>query len=50
MRTVFEPYPEPKNNPLGPKKVKKTTPKLNQIQNSKVNIKRIIENESLSTT
>ena len=47
MSTVFEPYPEPKNNPLGLKKVNKTTPKLSQIE---VRIKRIIENESFSTT
>ena len=30
-KTVFEPYPDPKNSPLGPPKVK-MTPKLSQNQ------------------
>ena len=45
-KTVFEPYPKPKNSPLGPQKVK-NDPKLKS--NSKVRIEGIIENKSCST-
>ena len=31
VKAVFEPYPDPKNSPLGPKKPK-MTPKLSQNQ------------------
>ena len=46
-KTVFEPYPNPKNSPLGPQKVKndpKIKPKLN------IRIERNKEIESCSTT
>ena len=46
-KTVVEPYPNPKNSPLGPQKVK-NDPKIKS--NSKVRIERNIENESCSTT
>ena len=42
-KNSFEPYPNPKNSPLGPQKVK-NDPKIKS--NSKVRIWRIIENES----
>ena len=45
-KTVFEPYPNPKNSPLWPQKVK-NDPKIKS--NSKVRIERNIENESCST-
>ena len=45
--TVFKPYLDPKNSPLGPKNIK-TTPKLNQ--NQKVRIEENIENKNCSTT
>ena len=47
LKTVFEIYPDPKNNPLGPQKAKnhlKIKPK------SKVEIEEIIENKDCSTT
>ena len=45
--TVFEPYPNPKNSPLGPQKVKNDP----QIKSeSKVRIKETIENENCSPT
>ena len=47
LKTVFEPYPDPKNNPLGPQKVK-NYPKIESKSN--VRIQRNIENESCSTT
>ena len=34
-QTVFEPYPDPENSPLGPQKVKKE-PKLSQNKNSEL--------------
>ena len=34
-KTVFEPYPDPKNSPFGPKKAR-TTPKLCQNQTSEL--------------
>ena len=46
-KTVFEPYPKPKNSPLGPQKVK-NNPKIKYKSN--VRIKGYIENESCSTT
>ena len=46
-QTVFKPYPNPKNNPLGPQKLK-NDPKIKS--KSKVRIERNIENESYSTT
>ena len=33
LKTVFEPYPDPKNSPLGPQK-SNMTPKLSQTQMS----------------
>ena len=45
-KTVVEPYSNPKNSPLGPKKVK-NDPKIKST--SKVKIKRNLENESCST-
>ena len=42
-KTVFEPYPDPKNSSLGPQKAK-NDPKI-QL-NLKVRIEEIIENES----
>ena len=33
-KSVVEPYPNPKNSPLGPPKQKKITPKLSQSQKS----------------
>ena len=44
---MFEPFPNPKNNPLGPQKVK-NDPKIKQKSN--VRIERNKENESCSTT
>ena len=44
-KTVFEPYPKPKNSQLGPQKLKNDT-KLKS--NSNVRIEGIIENESCS--
>ena len=46
-KTVVEPYPDPKRNPLGLQKVK-NDPKIKS--NSKVGIEGIIENESCSPT
>ena len=46
-KTVFEPYPNPKNSPLGPQK-DKNDPQIKS--NSNVRIQGIIENESCSTT
>ena len=46
-KTVFEPYPNPKNSPLGPQKVK-NDPKIKSKSN--VRIERNKENESYSTT
>ena len=46
MKTVVETYPNPKNSPLEPQKVK-NDPKIKS--NSKVRIERNIENESCST-
>ena len=43
----FEPYPDPKNSPLGPQKVK-NEPKIKVKSN--VRIEGNIENESCSTT
>ena len=45
-KTVFEPYSNSKNSPLGPQKVK-NDPKIKS--NSKVRIERNKENESCST-
>ena len=45
--TAFEPYPNPKNSPLGPQKVK-NDPKIKSKSN--VRIEGNIENESCSTT
>ena len=45
-KAVFETYPNLKNSPLGPEKVK-NDPKIKS--NSKVRIERNIENESCST-
>ena len=42
-KTVCEPYPDPKNNPIGPQKIK-NDPKINS--KSKVKIERTIENKS----
>ena len=47
QKTVFEPKPNPKNNPLGPKNGK-NDPKIRS--NSNVRIEGIIENKSCSTT
>ena len=44
---MFEPYPDPKNSPLGLQKVK-IDPKIKS--NSKVRIEWIIENKSCSAT
>ena len=44
-KKVVEPYPNPKNNPLGPQKVKKDP---ESKLKSKVKIERNIENESCS--
>ena len=44
-KTVFEPYPNPKNSPLGPKKY---DAKIESKSN--VRIEGNIENESCSTT
>ena len=44
-KTVFEPYPKPKNSQLGPQKLE-NDPKLKS--NSNVRIEGIIENESCS--
>ena len=44
---VFEPYPNPKNSPLGPQKLK-NDPKIKSKTN--VRIEGNIENESCSTT
>ena len=46
-KTVFEPYPDPKNSPLGPQKVK-NDPKFESKSN--VRIEGNIENESCSNT
>ena len=47
LKTVFEPYPEPKDSPLGPQKIKNDCKiKLK----SKVRIEGNIENKSYSTT
>ena len=46
-KTVFEPYPNPKNSPLGPKNIK-NDPKIHSKSN--VRIGRSKENESCSTT
>ena len=46
-KTVFEPYPNPKNSPLGPQKVKKD-PKIKS--KSKVRIEGTVETETCSTT
>ena len=43
----FEPFPNPKNSPLGPQKVEKDTKIKSK---SKVRIERNIENESCFTT
>ena len=45
-KTVFEPYPKPKNSPLGPQKVK-NNPKIKYKSN--VRIEGYIENESCLT-
>ena len=45
--TVFEPFPNPKNRPLGPQKVK-NDPEIKSKSN--VRIERNKENESCSTT
>ena len=48
MKVVrFEPFPDPKNSPLGPKKVK-NDPKIESKSNDR--IERNKENESCSTT
>ena len=44
-KTIFEPYPKPKNSQLGPQKLE-NDPKLKS--NSNVRIEGIIENESCS--
>ena len=41
-KTVFEPYPNPKNSPLGPKK-SKMTPKLSQNQMSEFKVTKKIK-------
>ena len=46
-KTVFEPFPNPKNSPLGPQKVK-NDPKIESKSN--VRIERNKKNESYSTT
>ena len=46
-KTVVEPYPNPKNSPLGPPKLK-MTPKIKS--KSKVRFERNIEIEFCSTT
>ena len=46
-KTVFEPFPNPKNSPLGPQKVK-NDPKIKSKVNAR--IERNKENESCSTT
>ena len=46
-KTVVEPYPNPRNSPLGPQKVK-NDPKIKSKSN--VRIEGNIENESCSTT
>ena len=45
-KRVFEPYPDPKDSPLGPQKVKDYAKIKSKI---KVRIKRTIENKSCST-
>ena len=45
--TIFEPYPNSENSPLGPQKVK-NDPKI--MSKSNVRIEANIENESCSTT
>ena len=46
-KSFFEPYPDPKNSPLGPQKVK-NDPKIKSKSN--VRMEGNIENESCSTT
>ena len=46
-KTVFEPYPNPKNSPSKPPKVKNDT-KIKS--NSRVRVEGITENKSCSTT
>ena len=46
-KTVFEPYPNPKNSPLGPKNIK-NDPKIQSKSN--IRIERSKENKSYSTT
>ena len=46
-KTVFELYPDPKNNPLGPQKARNG---LKIKLKSKVRIEEIIENKDCSTT
>ena len=46
-KTVIEPYPNPKNSPLGHQKVK-NNPKIES--KSKVGFEEIIENKSCSIT
>ena len=45
-KTVFEPYPDPTNSPLGPKKVKNSS---KMKTHSKVRIKESIDNECCAT-
>ena len=47
LKTVFEPFLNPKNSPLGPKKVKNDA---NIKSKSNVRIERKIEDESCSNT
>ena len=47
---VFIPYPDSKNSPLWPHKVKKKKPTQKLSQNQKVRIEGTIENKSCSTT
>ena len=47
LKTAFEPFPNPKNSPLGPQKVK-NDPKNKSKSN--VRIEGNIENESCSST
>ena len=46
-KTVYDPFPDPKNTPLGPLKIQ-NYPKIKSISN--VRIERKKENESYSTT
>ena len=37
-KTVFAPYPDPKDSQLGPPKVKKITPKLSQLNSNQLSL------------